>query len=232
MTMKGKKHSDKSKKKMSISHSGHGTSEDTKKKLSQALIKAYTEGRKSKHKSLEQRKKISNTLKGNIPWNKGKKLSEEHKKKIGMAREGKKFPNLSRAMLGRKVSLATREKIGLGNKGKIESIETKKKKSIANTKEKNPAWKGGISQENLKCRQGYKYKTWVRQVLKRDNNSCKVCQRATDIVCHHLEGFDTNIKLRFEVSNGVSLCRDCHAKFHKKYGYGNNTKQQINEFIK
>ncbi len=46
-----------------------------------------------KHHTEETSKKISEKLKGNIPWNKGKKckpLSEDHKKKISLSEKGKK----------------------------------------------------------------------------------------------------------------------------------------------
>ena len=33
------------------------------------------------------------------------------------------------------------------------------------------------------------------------------------------------------MTNGVTLCEDCHKEFHKIYGYGNNTEKQYEEFI-
>jgi hypothetical protein len=51
---------------------------------------------------------------------KGIKLSEEHKKKLSLAKLGKKLPPFSEEH---------KRKIGLGNKGKIKSEETRKKLS-------------------------------------------------------------------------------------------------------
>jgi hypothetical protein len=80
--------SEESKRKMSNSHKGvkrEPHSEETKLK-----IKKGNEGKKI---SKETREKISNTLKNNIPWNKGLKncFSEESKRKNSESHKGKKF---------------------------------------------------------------------------------------------------------------------------------------------
>ena len=41
---------------------------------------------------------------------------------------------------------------------------------------------------------------------------------------HHLYSHHKNEDLRYDVSNGVTLCKECHLDFHRKYGLKNNTK--------
>jgi hypothetical protein len=49
---------------------------------------------------------------------------------------------------------------------------------------------------------------------------------------HHIENFSEKPELRFDVNNGITLRHDVHQDFHKKYGYTNNTREQLDEFIK
>lgn len=73
---------------------------------------------------------------------------------------------------------------------------------------------------------------WNRKVLKRDNYTCKCCgQHGYKLVAHHLNGYNWDIENRFSVDNGVTLCENCHKEFHHIYGYGDNTKEQYEEFI-
>lgn len=86
-----------------------------------------------KHHSEETRRKISKSLGGNVPWNKGKTgiYSEEARRKISEAMKGGNHPNY-----GKHHSEETKRKIGEGNKGKNVSEETRLKLSEVNTGKK------------------------------------------------------------------------------------------------
>lgn len=62
-----------------------------------------------------------------------------------------------------------------------------------------------------------KWNTIRLQVLKRDNYTCRKCN-ATDIPLevHHItyERFENE-----QLSDLVSVCRECHQSIHNKYGY-------------
>ena len=74
---------------------------------------------------------------------------------------------------------------------------------------------------------------WRNKVYKRDNYTCKICGDNTggNLNAHHINSRNLYPEQRFSVDNGITLCETCHKKFHKKYGYGNNTKKQFKDFI-
>lgn len=75
------------------------------------------------------------------------------------------------------------------------------------------------------------YTQWVKDVYKKDKWTCQKCGRiGKELNAHHIENYSTNKDLRLIKSNGITLCKKCHNKFHKKYGIKNNNSNQIEEF--
>lgn len=62
---------------------------------------------------------------------------------------------------------------------------------------------------------GNAHQKWANQVIARDAATCQHCGAAgVELHAHHVKPFKTNPELRFEVSNGVTLCYACHWKVH------------------
>ena len=73
-------------------------------------------------------------------------------------------------------------------------------------------WKGGISEKRSIANP--KYKTWRKSVFERDNYTCQICgyKRGKILNAHHVKSWKKFPKLRFMVSNGLTLCKKCHYK--------------------
>jgi len=78
-----------------------------------------------------------------------------------------------------------------------------------------------------------KYKKWRKEVYERDNYTCQYCGDSVggNLNAHHIEGYNNNPKLRTDLGNGVTLCEECHLDFHHQYGYGDNTREQFEEWM-
>ena len=88
-------------------------------------------------------------------------------------------------------------------------------------KENSNTWKGGITSEQVMARNSDEYKVWRDAVFNRDGFSCRHCGdkcgngHDVHLHAHHIKSFAKHPELRFDVKNGVTLCKACHYKVHK-----------------
>lgn len=89
-------------------------------------------------------------------------------------------------------------------------------------------WKGGLSSEEKLIRQSIEYKEWRLEVYKRDHWTCQDCNiKQSYPIAHHLKSFHDYPELRFEIYNGVTLCRSCHLKRHRIVEFSNEEDSRI-----
>ncbi len=101
--------------------------------------------------------------------------------------------------------------------------------------ENNSNWNKSLSEEDRNDLRRYpEYYKWRNDVYSRDEHTCQSCgnTESGNLNAHHIENYSNNIGLRTDINNGITLCVDCHIKFHKTYGYTGNNKEQLNDFIK
>jgi hypothetical protein len=65
-------------------------------------------------------------------------------------------------------------------------------------------------------------KIWRKEVFNRDNFTCQKCkQKSGKIEAHHIKRWSEYPDLRFDINNGITLCKTCHSKTIN-YGNKNN----------
>lgn len=139
----------------------------------------------------------------------GVRLSKEHCKNISLANKGRKctpehVEKNRQARLGKKLSPAHVLKVKLAQLGKPR---------LYLRGEKHPLWKGGVTPLFNQIRKSIEYKNWRRAVFERDNYTCVTCgQRGVRLEADHIKSFSLHPELRFELSNGQTLCVACHRK--------------------
>ncbi|MEK6881328.1 MAG: NUMOD3 domain-containing DNA-binding protein, partial [Nanoarchaeota archaeon] len=172
----------------------------------------------------------------------GKKLSEEHKNKIGMMSMGK------RPMLGKKHSLKTLKLFSKQRKLLWQNPEWRAKMVKIVTKDisgyKNPSWKGGITPLAVRIRTSKEYHEWRGRIFQRDNRVCRLCgytyekgKKRRELNVDHIKSFSLILeenkiktfeealecKELWDINNGRTLCLPCHKK---TYSYLNRWTQK------
>lgn len=78
---------------------------------------------------------------------------------------------------------------------------------------RNPNWRGGIQLKHPE-RNRYRSKMWVKAVKDRDGWKCVECSAVDRLHAHHIKRWRDYPELRYEISNGVTLCHKCHELAH------------------
>jgi len=190
---------------MSRGHIGHPVSAETRAKISRA-----NKGRKRTSEFCQLMKQINN---GKVPWNKGKG------KKNSCFYCGKSIP-AHRVFCSRQCYLLGARKF----------MKTVKISRLCGPR--NPSWKGGVTPKHIIARTSTRYGRWRAKVFRRDNYTCaKTGKKGGNIVAHHIKNFSSHRPLRYDVNNGITLSAEAHRQFHQQYGWSNNTREQLKEFL-
>lgn len=61
------------------------------------------------------------------------------------------------------------------------------------------------------------YRTWRNEVLRRDNNTCHDCGIKPKVrFTYHIKSFEEHPEKRYDIDNGITLCRNCLNQRNKK----------------
>ncbi len=144
--------------------------------------------------------KRTKKTKRNVYFQKGKKFSEEHKKRLSIAFRG----NTN----------------GKGNKGKRLTEEHKRKIGEAEKGKKHWNWKGGTTLENYSNDWTDTLKEAIRQ---RDDYICQECGIHQDELINWVKKLDIHHidydKKNCNPNNLISLCRKCHLRTNYNRNY-------------
>ena len=140
----------------------------------------------------------------------GRKLSAEHKANIAVALKGKQN------CLGHKPTVAHRKKLA---------------EYWANNRERHNHYVDGKSAERNSARQAdmgrIEYRLWREAVFKRDDWTCVLCEsRGVKIHADHIKPYAQFPELRYNQSNGRTLCVPCHLK-QPTHGSGSKMCKEI-----
>lgn len=121
----------------------------------------------------------------------------------------------------------------------------REKQRISKTGERNgmygvygadhPQWNPERTRDQrVKERKTFEYANWRKGVFARDNYTCQSCGdgKGGNLVAHHIESYSSNKAARYNIDNGVTLCKCCHLAYHAAHGLKDATRAKYEQFMK
>ena len=115
--------------------------------------------------------------------------------------------------------------LGVDNPNKLERVS----KKVFETNVRNGHWSRIPKPSRPITKEYYRFR---RIVLEKYGYKCKKCGSEENLDVHHIKNFLSHPELGYEPTNGIPLCWPCHIMFHRTFGYRNNTKYQLNKYLK
>lgn len=156
---------------------------------------------------------------GQIPWSKGAKFTEEHRKNLSESHKGprlwaRKAPQTSKCV---ECGAIFQHKAKPSQNRQYCSLKCQHKLALRKSHEReyptgkdNPKWRGGGSEREV-AKGRIEYKQWRKAVFERDNYTCQICkERGGKLNADHIKPWMLFPKLRYVIDNGRTLCFDCH----------------------
>jgi len=78
-------------------------------------------------------------------------------------------------------------------------------------------YKKSIAPKVGKRKTGFLHQAWASLVKDRDKK-CTECGSVYDLHAHHIKQYKSHPELRNDVNNGITLCGNCHRKWHSENG--------------
>lgn len=215
--------------------------EEYKRKMSLAQKERYKDERERRKTSLAMRgRKLSEETKGKISKiQKGRK----HLPQEGFQKEHKPYKTFKENPKYHKHDNYTWHSITVRHFDVHKLPEYRRKVSVsvkrlwqdfeyrqAHTGPNHHWWKGGITkrEETLAHALRVELRNWAKQVLERDNYTCQKCGlRAKErriMHVHHIKSVSEYPSLVLDVSNGTTLCKNCHRQTES---YGRKLRKQM-----
>lgn len=74
-----------------------------------------------------------------------------------------------------------------------------------------------FEQTNKDIRKSGRYTQWRNAVFERDNFTCARCgKHGGELNAHHIKPFASHPDDRFDIKNGITLCKACHDEVHRE----------------
>ena len=150
------------------------------------------------------------------------KLSEDAKEKCRLAKLGPLNPRFGKSSTtrGRTHTEEEKQKIREARAKQIITESHREKISEGNKRAyregrrsilTHPFYIDGRSSGKSPIKKTFLYKLWREKVFERDDYTCQICGiRGGEIQADHIKPQSVYPELRFELSNGRTLCRPCH----------------------